>query len=148
MQQKPPFWPRSKITCISKSAAIGNLNFADCKKTAQRMSLSYVVCQLDVQSPSSGTSETAGSSWGQNSFPLSGCSTMTTRRHIHRFPSRSFWSKKNQAWSWNTLFTQQFFVFDTMKNHLKGPTFETADELLKSSTAVLNNLRENEFWHA
>jgi hypothetical protein len=52
---------------------------------------------------------------------------------------------KNQEWSWNTLLTQQFFVLDTMKNHLKGSNSGTVDELLKASTTVLNNLHEKEF---
>jgi hypothetical protein len=38
-----------------------------------------------------------------------------------------------------------FFLYPTMKNHLKGSNFETVDELEKATIAVLLNLQENEF---
>lgn len=85
MQQKHPSWTRSNTKHISKSRAKDNANFTDCKETGRQESLSYVVCQPDVQSQSSGTSETVGSSWGQNSSPISGSST------------RSFRSKKSRV---------------------------------------------------
>jgi hypothetical protein len=36
-----------------------------------------------------------------------------------------------------------FFLFSTMRSHLKGSHFKTVEEIQKVTTAILNNLQEN-----
>lgn len=39
-----------------------------------------------------------------------------------------------------------FFLFPTMKSHLKESHFETMQEIQKVMMAALNNLQRNDFW--
>jgi hypothetical protein len=39
-----------------------------------------------------------------------------------------------------------FFLFLTMNNYLKGSHFKTPEEIQKVKMAVINSLKENDFW--